>query len=319
MRASRLLLLLAAGVALAPPLGAQNADEAAALQRLRDCVVAAPTQLKPGLEALRTYCPRLSEDLAQLKLTPQLDDGWTLHITPTALGDLVALQDRYQSAPNVAVPDLNSLQQIERTLHGQQRPPQTWWQRFKEWFFSWLRLSNAPKRSWLDQLLAHLSLPLLAQTLLFYGVTALLVGAAIWLVWRELKLANAGRRGRVGASAAKTIVATPAPSLSLADLESAAVWEQPALLLRLLVEALMQSGRLRSERALTHRELAHRAVFDDDAQHTRFADIALQAEWQLYGPKAAMERAEQRSRIERLMAEGKQLYARLQIAPQSAR
>jgi hypothetical protein len=32
--------------------------------------------------------------------------------------------------------------------------------------------------------------------------------------------------------------------------------EQPALLLRLLVQALLQSGRLSNDRALTHRELA---------------------------------------------------------------
>jgi hypothetical protein len=39
----------------------------------------------------------------------------------------------------------------------------------------------------------------------------------------------------------------------LAELEHLPAREQPALLLRLLVQALLQSERLRNERSLTHR------------------------------------------------------------------
>jgi hypothetical protein len=51
----------------------------------------------------------------------------------------------------------------------------------------------------------------------------------------------------------------------------------------MLVTTLVQSGRLRTERSLTHRELSARARFDDDHQRESFQRVAALAERTVYG------------------------------------
>jgi hypothetical protein len=58
-------------------------------------------------------------------------------------------------------------------------------------------------------------------------------------------------------------------------------------LLRALVKRLLQTGRLRSERSLTHRELIARTSFDSDGQKIVFANVARTAETLLYGSQSA--------------------------------
>jgi hypothetical protein len=59
------------------------------------------------------------------------------------------------------------------------------------------------------------------------------------------------------------------------------------MLLQLLVNRLVQTGRLRAERSLTHRELVVRSRFDSESQRLLFATVANTAETLLYGSESA--------------------------------
>jgi hypothetical protein len=77
-------------------------------------------------------------------------------------------------------------------------------------------------------------------------------------------------------------------------------------LLHAIVSRLMQTGRLRTERSLTHRELVARGVFDDASQRAVFAAVAGAAESILYGP-----RGEAPERLNSLLDDGRALLAQL--------
>ncbi|MFI4867644.1 MAG: hypothetical protein ACHQDB_11190, partial [Steroidobacterales bacterium] len=89
-------------------------------------------------------------------------------------------------------------------------------------------------------------------------------------------------------------------------------------LLRLLVQALLQSGRLRGERSLTHRELGVRGAFDDPEQQLRFVRISLLAERLLYGAGVAISATAQ-PQIDQALTDGRQLYAQLLAGRADAR
>jgi hypothetical protein len=79
--------------------------------------------------------------------------------------------------------------------------------------------------------------------------------------------------------------------------------------LRMLVTTLVQSGRLRAERSLTHRELSARARFDDAQQRESFQRVAALAERTVYGSVAVP--AEE---IEPIVAAARELDAQLRGA-----
>jgi hypothetical protein len=99
----------------------------------------------------------------------------------------------------------------------------------------------------------------------------------------------------------------------IADLEQAPLAERSIVLLRLLVQALLRSGRLSSERALTYRELEERGDFDDREQRGRFARLAQVAERDRYGVPASPS-----DEWPALAREGSALYAQL-LAPRGTR
>jgi hypothetical protein len=112
-------------------------------------------------------------------------------------------------------------------------------------------------------------------------LTALVVLAAIVVIIRELGAAGMARR--LGA-ATRTRGARRGRSQRPASAgEAASALSGVAELLHALVQRLLQSGRLKAERSLTHRELIARSAFDNEAQRTAFAGVARTAESLLYG------------------------------------
>ena len=69
------------------------------------------------------------------------------------------------------------------------------------------------------------------------------------------------------------------------QLARAPVFDQPALLLGLLVRRLKRAGRLSAERHLTHRELTRAAALDDPEQRGRLGRLTQVAEELLYGAR----------------------------------
>jgi hypothetical protein len=95
------------------------------------------------------------------------------------------------------------------------------------------------------------------------------------------------------------------------DLDTLPLWERPAALLQLLVQALLQSDRLGLERALTFRELSERAKLDDELQRSQFERVARLAERQRYGARSQPPSAGSDEQLRQTLADGLALYAQL--------
>ena len=271
-----------------------------------------------GLEQLESSCPGLTQALSDLGLTQQLGDEWRARLNPLALGQLADLRRLYEGEPRYEAPRIDSLASVVSAIHVQ-TVPQSWWERFKSWLRSLWRhdeVSSSADFGWLERLLSHLKpKPWLAQAVGFASI-GLVIALALWIVWRELRYANAltwRRRAAGGIGRADWTPPAFAGEVRAGDLEALPLWERPSLLLQLLVQALRQSDRLGLERALTFRELSERAKLDDDWQRTRFARIARLAERQRYGARRPLPSTGSDEQLRETLAEGLSLYAQLRV------
>jgi hypothetical protein len=272
---------------------------AAPLDTLRDCTAIAAPGVS-GLKDLGAACPKLAEALGDLGLDAVLYEGWQRNLNVHALHDAIALSERYsksswqrQSAPNTA-----ELPAILKALQDQQAPQDvSWWRSFKTWLKEWLAHSDSAVANWLkgllDRWLGHAEISIGFLQMFTYIVAALTVIAAIVVIVGELRAAGVGRRFGISRREAKG----GGPLSDPFEEPAAAALSGPAELLRLLVQRLLQSGRLRAERSLTHRELIARSAFDSETQRSTFAAVAETAESMLYGSvNASTERLEQVTR-----------------------
>jgi hypothetical protein len=201
---------------------------------------------------------------------------------------------------------------IAEALRAQQAP-RGWWQRLGEWLRQLLQRRNSEGTPLLERLINALRgvTSERTQRVILYSSLALVLLLVGLVVWRELKAAGIGRRAAQRPARAGDPIpsAETAQSLGLAGLDQVPLTERPALLLRLLVEALRRRGQLAGERTLTHRELIQRAGLSDVGQRQRFAQVSLRAEQQLYGGSAAV--ATDQVELEQAVSAGRELYSQL--------
>jgi hypothetical protein len=311
-------IALAACALLSGPLWA---DSASSLRTLDDCLAklgkgALPATPPAGIDELRVPCPGVEQAIIDSGLSTQLPERWQQWLDRSSLEDLSQLLRRYQSPLPSVAPGVATLHQVAHKLTLSE-PPHGWWQDFRAWLWKWLSPPGSTDTSWLSRWLSSFALPqLLLQSLMYLLIGMVLVGT-VWIVWRELRLAGLGARNGPAANRSSPLPAGAARSadaspLSLDAVDRAPPREQPSLLLRLLVQALLQSGRLSNDRPLTHRELAVRSNFDDSGQRERFERISLLAERLLYGSVATATATADgdQSQVSRALSEGRELYAR---------
>ena len=282
---------------------------AAPLDTVRECAASAAPGVS-GLKDLSAACPKLAEALGDLGLDTMLYEGWQRDLKVHALQDAIELSDRYAKTNWRSAPSTAELPAILQSLRDEQAPPVvSWWHSLKSWLQEWLNHSDSALANWLKGLLdrwlgrAEISTGFLQMFV--YVVAALTVVAAIVVIVRELRAAGVGRRFRKSRPPAKP----GHPSNDPFEAMETAAQTGPAELLRLLVRQLLQTGRLRAERSLTHRELIARSAFDSDTQRRAFADVAETAESILYGSVTASA-----ERVARVTREGQDLLAQLSIS-----
>jgi hypothetical protein len=259
---------------------------AAPLDVVRKCADTASPTLN-GMKALEAVCPGLQDALASAEFDKILIEGWQEKISSHALADVLGLAQHY-SRTQWHAPDTASLSKALESLQGQAPQSSSWWQSFKTWLKNWLSQSDSALASWLNQLLerwsAHTDVSVTFLRIISYCLTALVVIAAVVIVLRELKAAGVGRRARRVARAKSSNAVTRETDLELGLVPGSAA-DALAVLLRALVKRLLQLGRLRADRSLTHRELVIRSVFESDEQRAAFAAVAYGAEANFYGPR----------------------------------
>jgi hypothetical protein len=267
---------------------ASTALAAAPLDVVRECAAAASPNVS-GLKNLSAVCPQLDTALSALGLNEILYDGWQDKVTAHALQDAAVLAERYSGSMPRRSLDQGVLREILGSYKTQPEPPHSWWRALEDWFKRWLAHSNSSLANWLNQLwdrwLSHAEVSPSFLKVFMYGLTALAVLAAIVLIIRELKAVGMTRRLGV---AARARGARRGGSQRLASGgEAASAVSTVAELLHALVQRLLQSGRLKAERSLTHRELIARSAFDNESQRVVFAGVAHTAESLLYGSQVA--------------------------------
>lgn len=259
---------------------------AAPLDLVRKCADSAPPTLS-GVKALEGVCPGLQGALDGTGFDKILIEGWQEKINAHALAELGGLAERY-SRSTWHAPDTASLPKALESLQEQAPKISSWWQSFKTWLKNWLSRSDSALASWLNRLLdrwsAKTDVSVTFLRIITYCLTALVVIAAVVIVIREIRALRVGRRAR-NALHGKSSNAITRESDFEPQLFSGSASDALAVLLRALVKRLLQLGRLRADRSLTHRELVVRSVFESEEQRAAFAAVAYGAESNFYGPR----------------------------------
>jgi hypothetical protein len=284
-----------------------SAAAAAPVEVLRECAADAPKAAR-GIEKLSAACPNLSDALQMLGVDKLLSGAWRESLSPQALLDVAELSTRYDASQIHAGPHIASLPDIIAALNGKPAPANSWWQRLNSWLRDWLArhdfsLSGRFSR-WLDELAKSPSIWKVAGFL----CVALIVAAAVAVIVNELRSAGVWqRRGRArvpNRNADSAMLAAPAAGVVAAPAQHGA-----SELLRQLVARLTQTGRLRNERSLTHREIIVRSRLDTEEQRNVLAGVAVTAERVTYGDGASAEPTSA------LIASGRALLAQLDKGP----
>jgi len=241
-----------------------------------------------GLTALEQECPGLTRALEQSGYLPLLSTSLRDALDVYDLGDLRVVDDWYAQQHSAApAPDVGTLGPILDSLNAQKpERPLTWFERFKRWLRTLAdRQQQDDSESWLTRWLENAELSETVATTILYSALAVILGLTILVIVNELRAAGVLRKRLADETAA--LGSSPAASAEgeAIDLDSLSVDRKASMLLRMLVATLVQSGRLRTERSLTHRELSARATFDDPAQRDSFQRVAAFAERAVYGSR----------------------------------
>jgi hypothetical protein len=274
---------------------------------VRDCAAETSSAVS-GIKDLGTACPQLENALQSLGFAPILYDGWRGRLNRDALRDLASLAEEYGGAKPGVSPDPAALPGILKALARERTTlPRSWWDVLKAWLAQHTDVLNRLDR-WLERIGESTSL----FHAISYSLVALVLIAAAAVLVNEMRAGGAGRWQRRRKSSAHASGAAVV-SEDAAGLEPGASAERLTALLRALVRRLMQTGRLETERSLTHRELVARSAFDDESQRAVFATVAGAAESILYGPQGGAP-----ERLNTVLDEGRALLTQLSD-PSSAR
>lgn len=273
---------------------------------VEECAAGVPAEIS-GIKGLDAACPGLEHAIQALGLDRLLYDGWSEQLDRHSLQDVSRLVELYGGRKPDAGPDRAALPGILKSMAGEQAPaPKSWWDAFKAWLKSWLQGHDPDSLSWLDRWLDRMRQTATLVNAILYSLIGLVVVVASWVVFNELRAAGLVTRRRAPrVSGRSESVATTSSAVNPGS-EPVALTERIAALLRLLVRRLMQTGRLTSERSLTHRELAVRGAFDSDAQRAVFAAVASSAESILYGAHGVPA-----EHLDRVLRDGEALLAQL--------
>ena len=301
-----------AAIALAALAAAPLRAEPPAAGLIARC--AAHTPVIHGLPALRGACPGIGQALAELHFRALLPPQWRRTLTSTGLGELSALARRYEARPRSALPDPAALRSAALELAPRAPParPPSLWARLLDWVHGWL----APIATLIERWLRSLARgpgdrQLLVEAVWLVG--AALIAAAVLAIVLQLRAAGLlGSRSAHGARRPRRAGPHPPAAAPPGAPDWAALRRQPSGLLRLLIDALLEAHRLDRARELTCRELIARARFDTDAQRRGFAQIALLAERERFGPAAAL------TVPETTLLYAQSLYAQLGTPPDDA-
>ena len=279
MRLGFFLVLLA----IVPAAWCQAAgqDEVSPLDVIERCNESADEE-SIGLTALEEECPGLTGALEQSGYLALLSTAARDELDVYDLSDVLQV-DAWYEEPAARDMDIGTLGPILDSLQAQEpERPLGWFERFQRWLRSMLERRSEGTDNWLSRWLDDAEVSEVVTKTILLVALALLLALTVFVIINELRAAGIFRqRSKRDDDLVPGAVANS--SDAAADLDALPVDRKASLLLRMLVTTLVQSGRLRAERSLTHRELSARARFDDAQQRESFQRVAALAERTVYG------------------------------------
>jgi hypothetical protein len=252
-----LLVLLA----FAPAAWCQAAgqDEVSPLDVIERCNESADEE-SIGLTALEEECPGLTGALEQSGYLALLSTAARDELDVYDLSDVLQV-DAWYEEPAARDMDIGTLGPILDSLQAQEpERPLGWFERFQRWLRSMLERRSEGTDNWLSRWLDDAEVSEVVTKTILLVALALLLALTVFVIINELRAAGIFRqRSKRDDDLVPGAVANS--SDAAADLDALPVDRKASLLLRMLVTTLVQSGRLRAERSLTHRELSARARF----------------------------------------------------------
>ena len=239
-----------------------------------------------GLTALEEECPGLTRALERSGYLPLLSTAERDALDPYDLSDLLQIHSRYEQQGSAARElNVGTLGPILDSLRAQEpERPLGWFERFKRWLRSMADRQQRDPDHWLSRWLDQAQVTDAVATTILFIALALILGMTILVILNELRAAGVFRQ-RSAKAAGSIAGSAVAPADDAIDLDALPLDRKASMLLRMLVTTLVQSGRLRTERSLTHRELCARATFDNAGQRESFQRVAAFAERTVYGSR----------------------------------
>lgn len=283
MRFIVVLVLLATAPAAWCQAAGQD-DERSPLDVIERCSDSADEE-SIGLTALEEKCPGLTRALEQSGYLPLLSTPARDALDVYDLTDLLQV-DAWYEEPAARDIDVGTLGPILDSLQARQpERPLGWFERFKRWLRSMLERRGGSSDNWLSRWLEEADVSDVVAKGILLAALALILGFTILVIVSELRAAGVFRERRRQNDDVVGGAAAPDADDAVGDLDALPVDRKASMLLRMLVATLVRSGRLRTERSLTHRELTARAEFDDAQQRESFQRVAAFAERTVYGSR----------------------------------
>jgi hypothetical protein len=306
VRCAVLVVLLA----IAPAAWCQEAGRRDDIDFIADCSGKAASATI-GLTALEAECPGLTAALERTGYLTLMSTAARDTLDPYDLSDVSFVDARYVKSA-VRDVDADALGPILDSLRAQEpERPLTWLERFKRWLRSLVERQQDDPESWLSRWLDDVDVPDAVARGILYLCMALIVVMTILVIVAELRAAGVFRKRQSEQDAAMVAGgAGAAQGDRPEDLDALPPDRKAPMLLRMLVQTLVQSGRLRTERSLTHRELSSRATFDDAQQLESFRRVAALAERTVYGVGEVTD-----AEVEPIVAAARTLDAQLRGTP----
>lgn len=271
MRLFGLLLFAFAGIA--------QGQAVHPLQACIDAIVGAPEnveRVEPLM--LSEHCPALARDRAQLDALP-LQDPLGEGLTIAQMLDLRAALASAAEPPGAArLADPAALGPILESMDTGESSPDLW-DRFRAWLLEHLRTDEEPP-GWLVDWLDSVEFDPDTAAFIFKALLVVVVLLALWVVLNELMKADlrlGGRNARREKSSARQTASGGGKAI-----ESISATDQPAALLRRVLDALDRAGIIAVQRAWTNREYASAVRRRLPGAAQAFAALATAAELSVY-------------------------------------
>ena len=328
--------VVVSGVAIAAIVAALAAATAAfaapAVPAGRAVLVARPDVALPAVRACRArlpegtagwaqvagYCPALKAQLERSAWAGWLPRSWSSGDSELSAGGLAELEQliarESRRRPLRPAPDAQQIAAAAAALRPGLERQDGLWARIRAWIRSWFdatRRSDESRAGWLARLLQDATPSSLWRSVAYLLFAAIVLLAA-WIVVKELRAAGYLRSRAHRAGIAASTGAAPARR-AVVPLAELPLLEQPAEMLRRLLDALRRRGLLAASEHLTVRELLARTTLPPGVASSNVANLALLTEAVRFAPRVPAADV-----IQRVVAAGGELLRELESTPPAA-